>query len=134
MNLPKTQQDKRAFPRIPKSVPIEITTITYPFPKKPDETGTGKDISGGGVCVITSHPYAPDALISLSIKLVGWWGYKRPHSLLVDIASEKPLIAVGKVVWCTPAEDAKSYETGIKFENIYEDDHRALMNYLKSFQ
>ena len=50
---------------------------------------------------------------------------------MLDISREPPLTAIGEVVWLREDPSGDGYEVGIKFLNIYEDDYRALMKYLK---
>ncbi len=131
-----TQEDppaeQRRYPRIPKDIAVEVQPLTYPPPKDPAETARSKDISRGGICFLSETPHEPGSVLNLKIDLKGLAGYKRPHSRLVDLSDAQPLTAIGEVAWCRPsAHDSSLYDVGIRFVNIYEDDERALVRYLK---
>jgi hypothetical protein len=120
----------REFPRIAKTVLIEASVLSFPLPEI-GQKGVISNISGGGICFTSPVSYAPQTPLNLKINLVGWQEYKKPFSRLVDLSSGEPLTVIGEVVWCTEISDKPEYEVGIKFLNIYEDDHRALITYLK---
>ena len=132
MEPDQSVENKREFPRIPKRMPIEINRLAFPMSDEPEGKGTGKNISQGGVCFSVPDRYEPGAILSLKMRLVGWSQHKKPHSYLVDIASEPDFTALGEVVWCRKHATQEQYDIGVKFVNIYEDDLKALMEYLKA--
>jgi hypothetical protein len=123
--------DKRKYPRIPKEIPVEVQILTYPLPDKSTETAHSKDISRMGLCFLSEVFHEPGNILSLKIGLQGLAGYKRPHSRLVDLSEPEPLSVIGEVVWCHASNEGRAFEVGIRFVNVYEDDERALANYLK---
>ncbi|MDO9263538.1 MAG: PilZ domain-containing protein [Desulfosalsimonadaceae bacterium] len=128
----ETVNEKRKYPRIPKRVPIQIQELTYPFSNTGGLKGMGKDISAGGVCFISATRFDPKMVVNLKIDISGWNQHKRPYSMVRDIASEVPLSVIGEVAWCRPLSGSAEFEIGISFNNIYEDDFRALVRYLDS--
>ncbi len=132
MNQPESDKDSRMFPRIPKDIPVEVSEISYPFSEKPGKRCSSKNISGGGICFVSSNPYKSRALLNLNIRIAGWQSYKKPFSLFVDLAAETPLTVIGEVVWCKANSNDLTFDIGIKFLNIDQDDHRAFMSYLDS--
>lgn len=128
----RTEYDKRKYPRIPKKASIQIQELTYPFSANADLKATGKDISVGGVRCVSATAFAPKTVISLRIDMAGWNEHKRPYSMIRDISSETPMSVIGEVAWCRPVAGSAEFEVGISFNNIYEDDYRALVRYLDS--
>jgi c-di-GMP-binding flagellar brake protein YcgR len=128
----RTEYDKREYPRIPKKASIQIQELTYPISNNPDLKAMGKDISVGGVRCISATGFTPKAVVNLKIDIAGWNAHKRPYSMVRDIASETPLSVIGEVAWCRPVNGSEGFEVGISFNNIYEDDYRALVRYLDS--
>ncbi len=130
----ETVSDQRKFPRISKTVTVEVNPLTYPLPREPGERCVSKNISGGGICFTISKRYKPETLLNLKISIPGWQSYKKPFSRIMDIASESPLTAIAEVVWCQKLSNGSGYDVGIKFVNIYEDDYSALMNYVENLK
>lgn len=126
----RTEYDKRKYPRIPKKASIQIQELTYPLSTNADLKATGKDISVGGVRCISASAFVPKTIVNLKIDMAGWNAHKRPYSMIRDIASETPLSVIGEVAWCRPVVGSTEFEVGISFNNIYEDDYRALVRYL----
>ena len=122
--------DKRHFHRIPETVAIDVRKIAYPMPEEEALAAVGKNISAGGICFAVPRPYDPGDILSLQISLTGWQRHKRSYAAVIDDAvALAPLTVVGKVAWCREADDS-TYEIGALFENVYEDDLRALEKYL----
>jgi len=126
--------DQRKIHRIPKQVPVSVTKLSYPMTTADGEPGLGTDISLGGIRFLSPVPYEIGAILSLKIELAGWQGYRKPHSLFVDMAAEEPFSAVGEVVWCREPNERLAFEIGIKFVNVYDEDLRALERYLNALE
>jgi hypothetical protein len=125
------ENELRQFERVDKNFSIEISIITYPLPKDAEEEGVCRNISCGGICFTVPRPYTPESLLSLKMRIMGFDEYKKPYSRLIDIADQKPLTAIGQVVWCNKNSDS-DYDIGVRFVNIYKDDYRALQKYLNN--
>ena len=140
------EKKQRDFARIPGSIRIEISRITYPLPEGPEAGGLGKNIGGGGVCFSSFFSYQPGTVLNLKMHIKGWQNYKKNFSMIFDIAPKAPLSVIAEVVWSTavPARfkyerseyerseyERSGYETGVKFLDIYEDDYKALLGYLE---
>lgn len=132
MNPEGSASEQRKFTRISKEISIEVNKLSYPISKDPGERRVCKNIGGGGICISVPRAYEPKTLLSLKISIPGWQGYKKPFSMVLDISSDSSLTAIGKVAWCKKPPDDSGYEIGVKFLDIYEDDYRALTEYLKN--
>ena len=132
MNASQTDHEQRRFPRICKEIPVEVSELSYPVSLGPGEKCLCKNIGAGGICFTVPTAYKPKTLLSLKIAILGWEGYKKPFSFLVDICSERPLTAIGEVAWSRELSDGTGYDVGIRFVNIYEDDYAALMKYIET--
>ena len=79
-----------------------------------------KDVSAGGMCVITEELLSPGAKVEVELKLPDW---------------DKPIICAAEVVWSRPMGEArKSYEnptaeTGLRFVNLAPKDQVLLKQY-----
>lgn len=125
-------QDKRKFPRISRNIDIEVSLLTFPLSDAVIKNGASINIGGNGIRITSSDPYDPKTMLNLKINIIGWEGFKKPFSKFIDISSDACLRAVGEVVWCNKSAKDNGYELGIKFLNIYEDDSKALIRYLKA--
>ena len=123
-------EEKRAYPRIPRQADLEVIRLSFPLSEGPGDPGVGRDIGGGGACIHVPHPFEPGTTLSLTIGLKGWTSHRKPHSRLVDMANEAPLAAIVEVVWCRETRDGDGWDMGVKFVNVWEDDHKALLRYL----
>lgn len=124
--------DRRSFPRIPKEVSIEIAKLEYPLPQQSGKEGKVRNIATHGICCQVPSSYAPGVLLSLKVDLKGWQRHKRGVSTILNSRSLKePLMAIGEVMWCRPSAEDEGFEIGVRFADIYEDDHAALVRYLE---
>jgi len=132
MNSTDNDSDRRSFPRIPKEVTIGVTKLEYPLPGGPGDKGTVRNIATHGICCKVPVSYETGTLLSLEIDLKGWQRHKRGvSSILNERATKEPLTAIGQVMWCSTLVDGAGFELGVRFTDIYEDDHAALMRYLE---
>jgi hypothetical protein len=127
------KDEKRKYPRISKKVAVYAKKLAYPISATMDVKGTGKDISIGGVSFVSTTPFDPGTVVNLKIEIAGWSDAKRPYSMMRDVSSETPLSVIGEVVWSRRASAEGEFEIGVSFNNIYEDDYRALVRYMKPF-
>jgi hypothetical protein len=109
--------EMRKEPRREDKLPVEIEILS-------DETNRGptrvlyaqiKDISAGGVKILTSVYIPLDTPIKLRITLVKLGETIGP---------------IGKVVWGNQMEDSDMYEMGIEFDNTQPDILCALLEYI----
>ena len=132
MSPQRLEKDRRCFLRIPKELSVEVRKLYSPLSEEPEEIGSTKNISGGGISLNVLRSYELKTLLGLKIEMVGWKEYKRQLSKIVDIFSEDTITAVGEVVWYRELPDGRGYETGIKFVDIREDDYHSFIKYLEN--
>ena len=126
-------EDPRQFQRLPKEVKIEVSELKYPLPLDASAVARTKNISPKGLCFTSATPYEPKATLTANIYLAGWQRHKKSLSyLLDDQAHAKPLTVIAQVVWCDKNEAEASYEIGIRFHDIHQDDYQALKKFLAS--
>jgi len=112
-------EDQRAFPRLSLACEIEFNISA------PDSTETTekvksktKDISQGGICLITTSPLKEGDILNLKIRLLG---------------EETPFKVKGRVIWIQMFEigNQKGYDNGIEFIEIPEDNQSIIESFLK---
>ncbi len=100
-------EDKRKTPRVPLDV-----RVNFMF----DAIAYSKDISEGGVCLITESALELNKLLNLSFTL--------PERKAV-------VQCFGKVMWSRRATE-HLYENGISFWDIKDSDRAAIKDYVQS--
>ncbi len=108
--------DQRSFPR------LELQCDIWVFDNQETHIQTTtENVGGGGVCVILNRPLERFSMVKLKLILPS------------DFARE--IEADGRVVWivCStnPATGKKSYDTGVEFVNLNEQDKKTLLNIVR---
>jgi hypothetical protein len=112
----------RAFPRLSLSCDIDYSYVpgAIPIESGTDASSTkARDISEGGICLITATPLVKGGVISLKFKLQG-------HN--------RPIEALGRVVWTQAFAigTQMGYDNGIEFVKMTDDDKVIVEKYIKS--
>ena len=122
-------RERRKFKRLPKSASLKVQVLAYE--EKPAQDVTlYKDLSGGGMLFESEIPYEKGTLLKIQAMVPGWGGYIRNFKRSED-NEKKTLVTVAEVVR-VEAMAEKGFEVGVRFVNIYENDHRALIEYIES--
>lgn len=104
--------EKREFVRLN----VELEVAYRVIGSMRDLAGTRtEDASEGGIRVMFPEKVQPDTRLEISIKIPG---------------EEKPVFAVGKVVWVRPDIFGGVYMTGIQFVHIKQADRQRLYKYV----
>ena len=114
-----SREEKRKEPRREDELPVEIEFLSDETNPSPSSViyAQIKDISAGGVKILTSVYIPLDSLVKLKITL----------SKL-----RKTIDPIGKVVWGSQLENGDVYEMGIEFENTQPEILCALLEYIYS--
>ncbi len=126
-------QNNRRFPRVPKSVNMTVRRLQYPLADVPKTPAITKNVATVGVCFVTTELYETGILLSLDIDLRGWQQYLENVFSVIDAGTiTRPLTAIAEVVWVKNLTNDKGYKVGVRFQDIYEDDLKALQKYLNA--
>ena len=99
--------------------PFEIRCAVLPSGTMRD--AEAKDVSGGGLRLVTDAPIASGEQLQVAIQLPG---------------QEQPVNAIAETVWSRTAqmsgrtEQPRTVETGVRFTEISPTDHDALISYV----
>ncbi|MCK5879864.1 MAG: PilZ domain-containing protein [Holophagae bacterium] len=122
-------RERRKFKRLPKSASLKVQVLAYEEKLSQDVT-LYKDLSGGGMLFESEIPYKEGTLLKIQAMVPGWGGYIRNFKRSED-NEKQTLVTVAEVVR-VEAMAEKGFEVGVRFVNIYENDHRALIEYIES--
>ena len=123
-------QDRRTFRRMPLEAVVAFQELSFEKEAQTIQTKY-KDVSGGGLLVVSPQQCPLGTLLKLEVRVPGWGkhqsvSYEPAHQL-----ETRPLTAVGQVVRLE-AMDNGEFELGIKFLNVYPDDLNALLALINS--
>ncbi len=121
--------ERRKFKRLPKSASLKVQRLS--FEDQPSQHVTlYKDLGGGGMLFESEVNYEKGTLLKIQAMVPGWGGYIRNFKRPED--NEKhALVTVAEVVRVEAMEE-KGFEIAVHFVNIYENDHRALIEYVET--
>lgn len=106
--------DKRRYPRIDMK-----GTVRYRVPENMDiSMASIKNVSGGGLCLLTEHDIMEGATLTLEFLLPG---------------SQKPIIALGEVRWIErvdPPIGKFGFRIGVQFLKIDDEKQNALTDFV----
>jgi len=111
-------QERRKFVRLNINVEINYSIIPH---EEQQETGT-KNISAGGICMVSDKPLSIGDTLQLEIKLP-----EDPPSIQVK----------GKAVWVKQfiaTEKHESFDIGVEFINISEENRKRINKYVFSLK
>lgn len=115
-------EERRKFPRI--SVELFVRYKILDTPAQAFEAQT-KNISGGGVCLITREELKPGTIVAMDIRF--------PRS-------QEPVVVSGRVIWSDQSKLGPSpaghlrFDNGIEFVQISEKDRNFIMDQAGSRQ
>jgi len=101
--------DKRGFPRVGVSFPVECK----PFPAKNYFYTVSKDLSLGGVKIVSNYFLPKKDPVKVNINLID------------SILSLK-----AKVAWCNKERQSERYATGLEFIETTESSKKRLFQFL----
>lgn len=126
--------DRRSFARIPKETSIAVSKLEYPPTAHGSSQATLINISQDGICCTVPTDYPVGTILNLKITLKGWMQHRKGVRNIVDVkAAKAPLTVIGEVMWCKSVANA-DHEIGVRLTNVYEDDQKALNDYLQSLK
>jgi hypothetical protein len=111
--------DARQHPRYALEMDVEIRTASGPIPAR------SRDVSGGGLCCITTAPLALGTDVQLNMSLV-----------FDESTFSEPLLVRARIVWCTNLGTDR-FQLGTTFLGLTQEDRAYLdmfLRYLKEGQ
>jgi c-di-GMP-binding flagellar brake protein YcgR len=123
-------QEKRKFSRIEKNSIIEFKELDFPIINDGFVSSRIKNISANGLIFPSDKKVEIDTILNLKVKLIGWDKEKDDFFKYDETAISEPLSILGRVVRVVKATKDKSYEIGVEFINVSEDDRDALKKFI----
>lgn len=115
-----SNSERRKFPRIVREIIVRYKILSTPEKQLDAET---KNISGGGVCLVTREKMELETVVAMEIKF--------PHM-------NRAILTTAQVIWCSesklgpsPAGHTK-FDNGIEFMQISETDRQQIIKYVEA--
>jgi len=121
--------ERRQFKRIPMGAEISFQELNF-SKIMAIANSVYKDVSGGGLLIVSSKEYCLGTLLKLELRVPGWGKHQVGFGTNKD-KDQRPLVAVGQVVRVEQLNSGE-YEIGIKFLNVYPDDLVALLRFIEA--
>lgn len=111
----------RVFPRLDLSCDIQYSYVSGSLPEgkaKENVLSKTRDLSAGGICMMSTTPLVKGTILSLKFRLHG---------------TDKVINVLGKVVWTQAFSIGNQigYDNGIEFVSMSEEDRAIINTYLE---
>ena len=125
-------KNRRICPRIERQASLLVTRLQYPMTNLETKSAITKNLAERGLCFTADELYEPGSILQLAVDLKGWQHYLNNIIAVLDTGSaSRPLTAIAEVIWAQQLPEDESYEIGVRFKDIYEDDLQAFKKYLE---
>ena len=123
-------EEKRKYSRIEKNSIIEFKELDFPITNEGFASSRIKNISGNGLIFPADKKMEVGTILNLKVMLIGWDKEKDDFFRYDETAISEPLSILGRVVRIVEAVKGKTYEIGVEFINVSEDDRAALTKFI----
>ena len=130
-NPKKKATDKREYFRLPEEFKLSFKTLEFPLGEHPPRESKIKDLSGGGILFESDVLYELGTILELNVNLEGWYRHRSSFFKSTKEKVNEPLTVIGEVVRVERFDD-DTYDIGVKFTNVYDDDFKSLIKYINS--
>lgn len=129
--LKKEGSDKREFFRLPEEFKVTFKPLEFPLGDRPVKESTVKDVSAGGILFESKVYYELGTVLQLEVNLEGWYRHRSSFFKSTKEKALEPLSVIGEVVRVEKFDD-DTYDIGVKFTNVYDDDQKSLLKFINS--
>jgi len=114
-------------------VKIEIKKQGYPQSRESGVKAISKNIAMHGICIVSPVQYKLGATLHLDIQLDSWSHFSKGNTTTTNGEQAKAdiLSVIAEVVWSRPDTNG-TYEIGVKFTDVYEENIVALDKYFSA--
>ncbi len=123
--------DKREFLRLPQEFKLSYKPLEFPLGGHEKKETTVKDVSGGGILFESTTMFDIGSVLQLEVNLEGWYKHRSSFFKSTKEKIHEPLTVIGEVVRIEKL-DGGNFDIGVKFTNVYDDDHISLLKFINS--
>jgi hypothetical protein len=123
--------DKRKYFRLPEEFKLSFKPLEFPLGEESPKESVIKDVSGGGLLFGSDQLYELGTVLQLQVSLEGWYRHRSSFFKSTKEKANEPFTVIGEVVRVEKFEN-NTYDIGVKFTNVYDDDHQSLLKFINS--
>jgi len=127
----KKGADKREYVRLPEEFALSFKPLEFPLDDQVEMESTMKDVSGGGILFESDTLIELGTILQVEVNLEGWYRHRSSFFKSTKEKVNEPLTVIGEVVRVEKFDD-ETYDIGVKFTNVYDDDLKSLLKYINS--
>lgn len=124
--------DRREYFRIPKKFRVEVQEFVFPLKSQKRNQVESADISEGGLRVFCSTRFSEGQKVQVKVYITSFNKFHPGFFKVFESDIGQYLQAVAEVAWVREKVPLVSYEIGLKFVDLYEDDWHALRKMILS--
>ncbi|SDN60633.1 PilZ domain-containing protein [Desulfonauticus submarinus] len=122
--------DRRRYFRLPKNYKVKVSLLRYPLGNQKWYEVHSLDIGKGGVRLIFPCKLDKGDKLQIKIRVPSLNKFHPSFFKVFEVETEQELVALGEVIWIGEKK-IDGYEVGVKFIDVFEDDLRALRDFLE---
>ncbi len=122
--------DRRKYPRLYKSFKVQIKKLEFPLKSQKLLETKCLNISAGGIFLKTYEPFKVDDVVQVIIYIIGLGKFHKSYFKKFEALTDQKISGIGKVVRVNKL--GEEFEIGIKFVDVYEDDWKALYEFIRA--
>ena len=123
-------KERRKYSRIEKNSVIEFKELDFPITNDGFASSRIKNISANGLMFPSDRKVEVGTMLNLKALVIGWDKEKDDFFKYDETAISEPLSILGRVIRLVEVKKGKSYEIGVEFINVSEDDRAALTKFI----
>jgi c-di-GMP-binding flagellar brake protein YcgR len=125
-------QERRSYERLPRQFRVQLIPFAFTHNRQPTLATRCVNISAGGILLESDTFIEVGEKVQVRLFLPRLNKYHPSYFKVFESSVDQNLLAVAEVVRCETKAPASSYDIGIKFLDVYEDDWQALYRMLQS--
>lgn len=125
-------QERRSFERLPRQFRVQLMPLAFADSRQPTLSTRCLNISAGGILLEAERFIQVGEKVQVRLFLPRLNKYHPSYFKVFESSVDQNVLAVAEVVRCETKAPGHSYEIGIKFLDVYEDDWQALYRMLQA--
>jgi len=123
--------EKRRHLRLPKEFRVEVSEFRFPLARQPKIELQCVDISEGGLCVTCARKFSPGDKLQVRIYIPSFNKYHPGFFKVFESDIGQYVQVIAEVARVDEVAPLSSYELGLRYLDVDEDDKRALHAFIQ---
>ena len=127
-----SDSERRKFLRLPKDFRLDLSKFSFPLNAQKIYTAKCLNISAGGLLLELSQKFDPGEKVQVRIYVPRLNKFHPSYFKIFESSNGQNFLAIAEVARIEEKIPREKYQIGIKFLDVYEDDWKALYQFLES--